>query len=123
MFGLEEGKLLGDIILKDDIKIDPNRVSAIQKMDIPRSKKEIQSFLGRIDFFIRFIPNLVEISRKITDMLKWDNEVKWVEDSRKYFNEIKATLSRAPTLASLDYTREFIVFFFAFEHSIIAVLL
>ena len=41
-FALEEGKLLGHIISKDGIKIDPERVSAILKVGEPGSKKEIQ---------------------------------------------------------------------------------
>ena len=36
---LEEGKLLGHIISKDGIRIDPSRVEAIEKIDIPRSRK------------------------------------------------------------------------------------
>ena len=39
-FALEEGKLLGHIISKDCIKIDPQRVDAIHKIAIPRMKKE-----------------------------------------------------------------------------------
>ena len=38
-FALEEGKLLGHIISKDGIKIDPERVGAILKVVEPRSKK------------------------------------------------------------------------------------
>ena len=45
-FALEEGKLLGHIISKDGIKIDPERASSILKVGEPMSKKEIQSFLG-----------------------------------------------------------------------------
>ena len=45
-FALEEGKLMGHIISKDGIKIDPERVSAILKVGEPQRKKEIQSFLG-----------------------------------------------------------------------------
>ena len=45
-FALDEGKLLGHIISKYGIKIDTERVSAILKVSEPRSKKEIQSFLG-----------------------------------------------------------------------------
>jgi len=59
-FGMEEGKLFGHIISKEGIKIDPNRVDAILKIDIPRRKKEVQSFLGRVNFLRRFIPNLAE---------------------------------------------------------------
>ena len=38
-FSLEEGKLLGHIISKDVISIDPNRVEAIEHIDIPEVRK------------------------------------------------------------------------------------
>ena len=38
-FSLEEGKILGHIISKDGIRFYPSRVEAIEKIDIPRSKK------------------------------------------------------------------------------------
>jgi hypothetical protein len=50
LFRLEEGKLLGHIISKDGIKIDPNRIEAIQKLEHPRNIKELQPFIGRIKF-------------------------------------------------------------------------
>ena len=46
------------------MKIDPVRVEAIQNLSIPRSKKDIQSFLGKINFVRRFIPNFSELSKK-----------------------------------------------------------
>ena len=76
-FASEERKYLGNIISKDGIRIDPSRVEAIEKIDIPMSRKEIQSFIGKVTFFGRFIPNCVEIMKSITDMLKKDNETKW----------------------------------------------
>jgi hypothetical protein len=36
IFALEEGKLLGHIISKDGIKIDPSMIEAIQKVEHPR---------------------------------------------------------------------------------------
>jgi hypothetical protein len=38
-FGVEEGKLLGHIISKEGINIDPNKVEGILNIDTPRSKK------------------------------------------------------------------------------------
>jgi len=35
---------MGHIISKDGIKIDPNRVATIQKIEIPRNKKEVSHF-------------------------------------------------------------------------------
>ena len=40
-FALEEGKLLGHNISKEGIRIDPNRLSGILKVEESRSKKEI----------------------------------------------------------------------------------
>jgi hypothetical protein len=76
-FAVEEGKLLGNIISKEGIKIDPNKVEEIVKIDTPRSKKEVQFFLGKVNFLRRFIPNLVEIIKHINCMLRKGNEIKW----------------------------------------------
>ena len=40
-FALLQNKLLGHIISRDGIKIDPSRVATIQKVDIPKNAKEI----------------------------------------------------------------------------------
>ena len=88
-FALEEGKLLGNIISKDGIKIDAERIIAIWKVEEPRSKKEVQSFIGQVNFLRRFIPSFVKILMNITNMLKMDHEIKWTIEARKYFKDIK----------------------------------
>ena len=70
LFAMDEGKLLGHIISKDGIHIDPARVEAIQQIDLPRNKKEIQCFNGKMNFLRCFVPNLAEHLREITNMLK-----------------------------------------------------
>eukprot|EP00253_Pinus_taeda_P036204 PITA_36204 len=120
LFTMEEGKLLGHIISKDGIRIDPTRVQAIQQIYLPRSKKEIQSFNGKMNFLRHFVPNLAEHLREMTNMLKKDSQVKWTEEAVKYFNFVKLALSSAPVLVSPDYTQDFILFSFASEHTIAA---
>ena len=66
---------------KDGVKIDPKRVEVINGISFPRNKKEVQVFLGCINFLRRSIPNYAEIVRHITDMLKKNNEVKWSQES------------------------------------------
>jgi hypothetical protein len=122
-FAMQEGKLLGHIVSRDGIKIDPKRVEAIDTINIPRNVKEIQSFLGKINFLRRFIPNFAEIVKLITDMLKKNSEVKWTNEAKASFQRIKKVISEAPVLASPDYTKEFLIFSFASEHTIAVVLL
>eukprot|EP00253_Pinus_taeda_P024713 PITA_24713 len=123
LFAMSEGKLLGHIISKDVIRIDPARVEAIQQLEHPRNKKEIQSFNGKLNFLRRFIPNLAEHLREMTNMLRKDSEIKWTEEAVKSFNLIKVILSSTPTLISPDYTQDFILFSFASEHKLAAVLM
>ena len=59
-FVVQEGQILGHLVSADGIRIDPERVKAILKIGIPRSKKNVQSFIGKINFLIWFIPNFSE---------------------------------------------------------------
>jgi hypothetical protein len=120
---MQEGKLLGHIVSRDGIRIDPKRVEAIETLAIPRNVKEIQSFLGKIIFLRRFVPNFAEIVKLIIDMLRKNSEVKWKTEARASFAHIKKVISEAPLLASPDYLKEFFIFSFASEHTLAVVLL
>jgi len=122
-FGMQEDKFLGHIISKEGIKIDPNRVEGILKIINSHSKKEVQSFLGEVNFLRRFIPNLAKIIKHITCMLKKGNEIKWNLEAMKLFEDIKVVLTKDPMLAIPNFTKEFILFSFTSEHTIVDVLL
>jgi ribonuclease HI len=122
-FAMQEGKLLGHIVFKDGIKIDPKRVEVIQTISIPRNVKEIQSFLGTINFLRRFIPNFAEIVKLITGMLKKYSRVNWTIEAKASFERIKKVISEAPVLTSPDYLKDFLIFSFASQHTITVVLL
>jgi hypothetical protein len=122
-FDMLKGKLLGHIISVGGIKIDLERVYAIQKIDIPRNKKVIQSFIGKIIFLRRFVPNFAKIIRPITNMLKKYVDIKWSQDSKSSFQRIKQALVEAPVLVSPSYSKEFLILSFASEDTIDVVLL
>ena len=46
-FGVTKGKLLGHLVGKHDVRIDPKRVEVIEKIQKPKNVKGIQSFLGK----------------------------------------------------------------------------
>ena len=56
-------------------------------------------------------------------MLKKNSEVKWTIEAKASFAHIKKVIAEAPVLASLNYLKEFLIFSFASEHTIVAVLL
>ena len=46
---------LGVVISHDSVKIDPAKVAGVSEWPTPSNKKEVQSFLGFINFYRRFI--------------------------------------------------------------------
>lgn len=50
IFVVSEGNLLGHIIPKSGIKLDPDRVRTIMQIPHPLNNKVMQSFLGKINF-------------------------------------------------------------------------
>lgn len=60
---------------------------------------------------------------KIIDMLKKDNEIKWTQEAKQAFNEIKKALTKAPVLISPNFEKEFQIYSFASDHTIAGVLL
>jgi hypothetical protein len=122
-FAVEEGKLLGHLVSKKEICVDPTRAEAIQAVALPRNRKEIQSFLGKINFLRRFVPNFVELVNHITVMLRKENEIIWDDDARKSFITIKSALTEAPVLASPYFSKYFLTVSYASEDTIAVVLL
>jgi hypothetical protein len=72
----------------------------------------VQSFLGKVNFPRRFIPNLAEIIKHIKNMLRKGNDIKWTSKSRKSFEDIKVELTKSPVLGSQYFAKEFILFSF-----------
>ena len=82
---MQEGKLLGHVVSKYAIKIDRKRIEAIDTINIPINVKEVQSFLGKINFFRIFISNFAKIVKLIIDMLKKNNDMKWTSEAKASF--------------------------------------
>jgi hypothetical protein len=123
LFAMMEGKLLGHIVSTEGVRIDPSRVEAIQTLSLPRSRKEVQAFLGKINFLRRFVSNFAEMVKHIIAMLRTRKEVKWTAEPRESFLQIKKALIEAPVLISPDYSKDFLIFSFASFDTVAAVLL
>jgi hypothetical protein len=120
---MKEGKLLGNIVSAEGIRIDPSRVEVIQTLPFPKYKKEVQSFLGKIKFLRSFISNFAELVKHITTMLRKGSEVKWTVESKNSFNQIKRALTEAHVLISPNYSKEFMIFSFSSSNTLVVVFL
>eukprot|EP00253_Pinus_taeda_P010376 PITA_10376 len=121
-FALSEGKLLGFIVSKSGIHIEPDRIKEISEISLPHNKKAMQSFLGQINFVKRFVPDFSRIVSPLQTMIKKNSNFRWGLDEHEAFNLIKQAIINAPSLATPNFSESFILYTFASEKSYAAIL-
>ena len=72
IFDVTKGKILGHIVSYSGISIDPERIVAILNLPTPTSEKEVQDFMGVINFVHRFVPDFGVMVKPIHNLLKQD---------------------------------------------------
>ena len=97
-FGVPFGKLLGFIVSRRGIELDPSKIKAIRDLPPPKNKTKVMSLLGRLNYISRFIAQLTTTCEPIFKLLKIDDAVKWTEDCQRAFEKIKEYLSNPPVL-------------------------
>lgn len=101
-YKLKEVKYFGHIFSEQGMKIDPERVSAITNMKSPNNKKELQVFLGMVNYLRKFIPNMANIALPLQLLLKKDVGWLWTETHDNVFRNIKDKISKAPILQNFN---------------------
>ena len=81
LFCVDSGRLLGFIVPKDEIRLDPLKVEAIVNLPSPSSLYQLQSLQGKANFLRRFIPNYAEVAKGFTRLLKQNVPFHWDEIS------------------------------------------
>jgi hypothetical protein len=71
----------------------------------------------------RFVPNFAEITKPISDMLNKDHDLKWSDEAKKAFDDIKQALCHSHVLISPNYAKDFQIFYFASDSTMADMLL
>jgi hypothetical protein len=84
-------------------------VKAVQNFPIPRSVKDVRSFLGLASFYQRLVPHFADIVKPLTQLTKKDKIWDWNKECQESFDRLKSKLSSAPVLAFPDFKVPFIL--------------
>ena len=97
-FEATSGKLLGFIVSKRGIEIDPDKVQAIQDLSPPCAQKKVRSFMERLNYITRFISQMTAKCDPIFKMLRKHNSSEWDEECQAAFDKVKEYLTSPPAL-------------------------
>jgi hypothetical protein len=108
-FHCKEVKYLNLIISIEGIKIEPEKITAIQYGEAPYNLKDVHTFLGFANFYCRFVQNYSKIMQPLTLLTqKWVIFV-WKEEQHKAFDDLKNMFMSVPVLAQFDPNWDVIV--------------
>jgi hypothetical protein len=118
----EELNYLGHVVTADGVKPDKEKIAAVNDFHIPRSEKDVRSFMGLAGYYRTFIADFSAIARPLTNLLKKDNEFSWTEREQTSLEMLKSKLTNAPLLQYPNFNEPFIVTTDASGHAIGAIL-
>ena len=72
IFCVKSGRLLGFIVLKEGIRVDPLKVEAILQLSPPKNIHHLQCLQGMEKFLRRFFVNFSNLTRGFMHILKKD---------------------------------------------------
>ncbi|KAI3762797.1 hypothetical protein L1987_53238 [Smallanthus sonchifolius] len=102
VFTLSEVQFLGHVINASGIQVDPVKIEAISKWEIPKSPTEVRSFLGLAGYYRRFIQDLSRIAIPLTSLTCKSVKYEWGPKQAEAFETLKQKLTQAPILALID---------------------
>ncbi|XP_070029164.1 uncharacterized protein [Nicotiana sylvestris] len=116
-FGVPSRKLLGFVVSRRDIELDPSKIKAIQELPPPKNKTEVMSLLGRLNCISKFIAQLTTTCEPIFKLMKKNAAVKWTDECQEAFDKIKRYLSNPPVLVPSEPGRPLILYLTVLDNS------
>jgi hypothetical protein len=80
IFSVTKVNMLGHIVSDSGISIDLEMIVAILNLPTPTSMKEVQAFMGIINFVCRFVPDFEVMVKPIHSLLKKECSFSWTDD-------------------------------------------
>jgi hypothetical protein len=99
---------LGHIITEGGIKPDPSKIDTIKNIPLPKSQKDIRSFLGITGYYRKFVKDYSKVAYPLIKYLKKNSKVNQNDkDFIESFEKLKTLLMSEPILKNPDFSKKF----------------
>ena len=109
VFATQEISFLGHLVSPGCVRIDPERTRAIRDFPIPHDAKGIARFIGMVNFYHKFIPNLAEVAAPLNGLRKKGMRFVWGPEQQQAFDTLKAAISQPPVLGMANFSEKFVL--------------
>lgn len=101
---------LGFVIKKGKVFPDQRNTNIIKNFPIPKCAKDVQKFLGSVNYYRKFISNISDRSVNLTNLTKKKTIFKWSDEAQKEFEDLKEALCNDPFLKLPDMEKDFVLY-------------
>ena len=122
-FWLREVQFLGHLVNQNVILVNPAKVEAVMRWEVPKSPYDIWSFLWTAGYCRRFIQDFSKIAVPLNQMMKKDVVFCWGPQQQATSETLRQRLCEAPILALPKGIQDFVVYYDASISGLSAVLM
>ncbi|XP_065080618.1 uncharacterized protein K02A2.6-like [Ochlerotatus camptorhynchus] len=108
-FGKEQIRYLGHLLDRHGLRPDPAKVETIKQLPAPTDVSVVRSFLGAVNFYGKFVPNIRSLRFPLDELLKQGVKFRWTVDCQRAFDRFKEILSSDLLLTHYDPRHEIVV--------------
>ena len=94
----DEVEFLGETYTTSGCKPSKDEISAITAMPSPTNRKQVQSFIGMINYLSNFSPRLSELAEPIRELSQDKLPFNWGLEHQQAFTQMKNEISSLPVL-------------------------
>lgn len=113
---------MGHIISIEGIKPNPEKVKAIMNAPRPNDVQQLKSYLGLINYYGKFLPNLSTLLHPLYQLTKKDIKFEWSSECETAFQSSKLLLLNNQLLVHYDANKEIVLFCDASPYGLGAIL-
>jgi len=94
------------VIGPEGIKMKEEKMKGVLDWLTPKCVKNVQKFLGLVNYYCRFIKNFVSIARPLHNIVKKDQKWEWTEKQESVFGDLKKRFIKEPVLTAPNLDRK-----------------
>jgi len=103
---IKEVGFLEVVIGPEGIKMEEEKVKGVLDWLTPKCVKNIQKFLGLVNYYRQFIKDFIFIAWPLYDLVKKEQKWEWTGRQQKVFEELKGRFTKEQVLAAPDLDKK-----------------
>lgn len=108
-FGKKQISFLGSVIDCEGIRPGPEKKKTLQEIPPPVNLQQLQSFLGSVTWYAKFVPAMRSLRGPLDELLRDDNPFDWQPHHQQAFEKLREVMASDLALTHYDPAKKIIV--------------